>query len=195
MGAAFASLAMLSGDVAAGCTKEGKTCDRSGDCCEGGRCRCTNGRAACGGRCRDLDRDDNHCGACNNACAAGAACSGGVCFGEGGCAAGVSTCVDDGSFPCGGNLDCQCVVTRDGATRCADITTNNGFCGACDSDDDCAVLGAGAFCVLADGPESSCCSGLGSAEIDNVCMLPCPIGVLPPRAARRAAAPAADGRR
>ncbi len=45
-------------------------------CTEGG---CPAGQTHCGGFCVDLHLDDNNCGACNNACAAGESCRAGNC--------------------------------------------------------------------------------------------------------------------
>ncbi|MDF3038476.1 MAG: repeat containing protein [Thermomicrobiales bacterium] len=74
--------------VAAGCKKVGKKCDKNKDCCDGARCggkecKCKSGFDECGGKCYDLDKDENHCGSCNTACAPGATCEDGACV-EGG---------------------------------------------------------------------------------------------------------------
>ena len=68
----------------AGCKKVGKKCDKNKDCCDGARCKgkkctCKSGLDECGGKCFDLDRDDQHCGACSTACVSPDACCDGVC--------------------------------------------------------------------------------------------------------------------
>ena len=73
--------------VAAGCKKVGKKCDKNNDCCDhakckggkNGECRCKSGFTECGGKCFDLDKDENHCGSCNTACDPGWGCFDGVC--------------------------------------------------------------------------------------------------------------------
>ncbi|HEY8428392.1 MAG TPA: hypothetical protein VIL20_08465 [Sandaracinaceae bacterium] len=95
---------------AADCGACGVECDpRVSDRCDGGRCRCGTGRDACDGTpesiccsngvdvmCVDTTRDRNHCGRCNNACAAGERCEGGTCTSgaacPGGCAPGEVCC-------------------------------------------------------------------------------------------------------
>jgi len=41
---------------------------------------CMPGAALCGGECRLVERDNNHCGACNVACADNQQCAGGACY-------------------------------------------------------------------------------------------------------------------
>ncbi len=74
--------------VAAACKKVGKKCDKNKDCCDGARCggkkcKCKSGFSKCNKKCYDLDQDENHCGACDNACAPAATCIDGACV-EGG---------------------------------------------------------------------------------------------------------------
>ena len=66
------------------CKKVGRNCDRNGDCCpgaecRGGECRCKDGREECNGECFHLDRDEDHCGACDSACSADETCCDGAC--------------------------------------------------------------------------------------------------------------------
>ncbi len=89
------ALALLAGGAApllvnappparAGCKKVGKNCDKNKDCCDDARCQgkkctCKSGFTECGGKCFDLDKDENHCGSCNTACDPGWGCCDGVC--------------------------------------------------------------------------------------------------------------------
>ena len=60
----------------------GEICTGNGDvCCAGAEC-CPDG-------CRDLNVDENNCGACGNACGAGTSCSNGYC-----CPNGTRACGD-----------------------------------------------------------------------------------------------------
>ena len=88
--AALGSAAFGATPAAAGCKKVGRKCDKNKDCCDGvrckgdkkdkkGRCRCKSGLRECGGRCQNLDTDENHCGSCNASCAVGIPCSAGTC--------------------------------------------------------------------------------------------------------------------
>ena len=64
---------------------EGEACGLPGDvCCGGalcvsGTCNCPSGQTNCSGVCRDLDTDDNHCGACGTPCPSGSSCEDGEC--------------------------------------------------------------------------------------------------------------------
>ena len=68
---------------------------------------CPVGQNLCGTVCADLQSDPNHCGACNNACAAGQLCSAGQC--QTSCAAGETLC----------------------GQSCADLSTSAAHCGQC----------------------------------------------------------------
>jgi hypothetical protein len=85
---------------------------------------CLRGLKRCGDVCVDPKLDKKHCGACDNACAAGDECIDGTCGKPVACASGLSrcdgVCVDLSSDPnhCG---TCQ--------TRCPSLTCSNGSCG------------------------------------------------------------------
>ncbi|ACY14082.1 cadherin-like beta sandwich domain-containing protein [Haliangium ochraceum] len=95
----------------------GRTCGPEQECPEGYQCdlttnmcldACPPGYATCNGACVNLDRDNGHCGACDNVCEAGE-----LCNGEGACEL---TC-QDGFSECAG--------------ACFDLTNNDDHCGAC----------------------------------------------------------------
>ncbi len=70
------------------CKKLNKKFDKSKECCngttcKGGKCKCKGGDRECGNACVNLENDDPHCGACNNACSGATPCENGVCA-EGG---------------------------------------------------------------------------------------------------------------
>jgi hypothetical protein len=88
IGGAASGIAPLLGPPSVlACKNVGKKCYKNNDCCDGarckggknGKCRCKNGFTKCGKRCRDLDKDREHCGVCGNACVSPDACCDGVC--------------------------------------------------------------------------------------------------------------------
>ncbi len=113
----------------------------TGQVCAGGRCgsgnvdggtmqldtgvvNCPTGTTNCNGYCANTSNDPFHCGRCNNACATGALCTGGVC-GSGACTGGTTNCggycanTSNDPFHCGGcNQRCptgmMCVNSRCG---------------------------------------------------------------------------------
>jgi hypothetical protein len=95
------------------CKKVGQNCDQNGDCCDGagckgGECKCKDDRDECGGKCYKLDTDENRCGDCNTACAAGETCCDGTCVDALTDAANCGAC----GFACAGTATCH-----DGACR------------------------------------------------------------------------------
>jgi hypothetical protein len=86
VGAATSLVAtMLLSRPALACKKVGKKCDKNNDCCDGAKCKkdtckCKSGRTECGGKCYKLDKDEKHCGACNNRCTGPELCLSGVCI-------------------------------------------------------------------------------------------------------------------
>ena len=85
-GALGGAMALLGrGEAAAACGTVGQPCDATRRCCPGaacadnGRCRCKPGLTDCGGRCRNLQTDENNCGKCGRVCAAGRTCCAGRC--------------------------------------------------------------------------------------------------------------------
>jgi hypothetical protein len=74
----------------AACKKVGRKCDKNKDCCnhatckgdkkdKKGKCRCKGGFTSCNKQCYDLDKDEQHCGACGNACISPNKCCDGEC--------------------------------------------------------------------------------------------------------------------
>jgi hypothetical protein len=152
--------------VQAGCKKVGKKCDKNKDCCDGarckgdkkdkkGKCRCKGRFTKCDNKCYDLDKDEQHCGACDTACLAGESCVNGICA-EGGCTIDRDSCAPDGScISCPDRPGSVCYLDGDGRTRCSRFL----LCGGCENDADCAGLGPGARCVECAGQ----CGGSGGA--------------------------------
>ena len=81
----------------------------SGQVCSAGQCStsCAPGLTQCGTSCVDSVTNPLHCGACDNACPAGQACTGGLCQ----CPAGQTSC------------DGQCVDTNTNPAHCGNCTT------------------------------------------------------------------------
>jgi hypothetical protein len=127
-------------DATAACGVVGERCQFKTDCCAGSRCdndrcRCRDGLTACGKRCRDLESDRAHCGACGNACRSGQTCCGGTC-------ADLETDADH-CGECGRRCHQICNEMKDGTVMCVgerccdggqcvvDTTSNPEHCGAC----------------------------------------------------------------
>jgi hypothetical protein len=116
------------GEVAARCVKAGRRCGRGDRCCAGAvctrrECVCETGLTACGGRCVDTERNEQHCGACGVACDDGQQCR------EGGCAV---ACVPEEP-----RAACQDRVCGTTENSCGE-TVHCGFCRAdqvCDAED------------------------------------------------------------
>ena len=159
------------------CGLVGEPCAVNGECCHGNRCNgrrcvCQRGKTDCGGRCRDLNTNENHCGECGNRCEAGQSCCGGRCRAcpcgsvriNGRCHAvcqdGRNACRLGGG--CNGNPACTCVKRVGGGAVCVG---GAGDCNGCESDADCAGPGfaPGSVCVDSSG---GCC---GSSS----CQIPC----------------------
>lgn len=159
-------LASRAGEQAmAGCKKEGKKCDKNKDCCDGAtckgkKCRCKSGLNECGGKCFDFDKDEQHCGSCTTACAAGESCVAGVCA-EGGCTADRDSCAPSAiCTSCPDRADAVCYLDDAGKARCA-LTI---FCFDCDDDAFCEDLfGPGARCVGCAGQCGGSASGRACA--------------------------------
>jgi hypothetical protein len=54
-------------------------CGGSSDNCKDGKCTCAAAETDCNGTCADTQSDPANCGGCGVACAAGEACTGGIC--------------------------------------------------------------------------------------------------------------------
>jgi hypothetical protein len=143
----------------AGCKKVGKKCDKNQDCCDHatckgdtknkkGKCRCKGGFTECGGKCYDLDKDEKHCGACNNACAPGSICQDGSCA----CVAceGAEIC-ENGQCQCPAANQCGDVCCDEPAScfedYCQCPSTDFGFC-SCPAGD--GVCDGGGCCLEQD---------------------------------------------
>jgi hypothetical protein len=119
---------------------------------------------------------------CSPACRAGMRCAGGQCVvGQGTCPPGGSTCLSNsGAGDCWLQAqeiseNCQCEISTEGETRCADGFGPNGTtgCGECASSAECESLFpgiAGVFCVKASGATNDCCT----PGKRGFCMVPCP---------------------
>jgi hypothetical protein len=119
---------------------------------------------------------------CSPACPAGMRCAGTQCVvGQGTCPPGGSTCLSNAG---GGDCwlqaqeisdNCQCEISTEGETRCADGFAPDGStgCGECGSSPECERLYPdipGVFCVRVSGAANDCCS----PGTRGVCMVPCP---------------------
>jgi hypothetical protein len=120
--------------------------------------------------------------ACSPACPAGMRCAGTQCVvGQGTCPPGGSTCLSNSG---GGDCwlqaqeisdNCQCEISTEGETRCADGIgiDERAVCGQCASSAECAAAYPdipGVFCVRASGAANDCCS----PGTRGFCMAPCP---------------------
>ena len=120
----------------AGCKKVGKKCDK---------------------KCYDLDKDEQHCGNCNTACATGESCVAGTCA-EGGCTANLDSCASSAlCTPCPDRAESVCYLDDAGQARCSRVI----LCFDCESDASCEeVFGTGARCIACAG---QCGSGRACA--------------------------------
>jgi hypothetical protein len=139
-------------EQALACKKVGRKCDKNKDCCDGarckggknGKCRCKGGFTKCGKQCYNLDKDEQHCGACDNACAEGDSCIDGSCA-EFGCTANLDSCEEDAlCIACPNRPEAVCYLDDEGRARCSLVL----LCTGCEEDADCDGFGPGARCVL-----------------------------------------------
>ncbi len=150
----------------------GEVCSPSGVCVSG----CPNGGKVCGavasnatGQCVDVSSDPANCGACGNACAAGALCEGGQCrhnctsFGGGGC---------DGSPQADGGVDCGACGTASMPCppySCVDPSSDKYSCGSCGN-----VCGDGQLC--SGGVCTTVCAASEVCSLKGACVGSCPNG-------------------
>ena len=155
------------------CGFVGEPCRVNGECCHGNRCNgrrcvCRPNHTDCGGRCRDLRFNENHCGECGNRCEAGQTCCWGRC-GEGPCCPGGAVRINgrchavcrngrttcDPTGGCNGNPACTCATRVGGGSVCVG---GAGSCVGCESDADCVGrdFDPGSVCVVSAG---DCCGG------------------------------------
>jgi hypothetical protein len=177
-------------------------CDcTAGEVCDQGVCRslaegCSAGRLACGATCVDQLTNQNHCGACNNACADGRICSSGACV----CLQGFSSCGNEcanlqtdaqhcGScdVACGGGRVCQtgaCVCPPTLSLcgdQCADLQKDAAHCGACGTTCQGGQTCAAGQCVCPPGQElcgtpAACVDTLENDDHCGACGVECELG-------------------
>ena len=133
---------------------DGQLCDGAGVC----ESACSPDEAWCTDACYDLDSDDDHCGACDNACPSGRSCVDGECECEGASEAlCLGNCFDLNKDVnhCGkcGNA-CPQPAEPDSTRIC-----EAGMCGAC-----------GAYTQLCCSGASACAEGLSCSE--GACLCP-----------------------
>jgi hypothetical protein len=160
IGGAIGASALLGSQPALACKRVGRKCDKNKDCCAGAKC--TGGK-------KEKCRCKSGFTTCNKTCcpASSQECVGGICVTPpGGCPPGADFCSEIVITPCGGDPNCICSRSTEGATLCGDTETENAVCGQCQSSADCASFGPGAFCVRTVLP---CCG----PDAQNVCRLPC----------------------
>ena len=152
----------LPGHGAAGCKKVGKKCEKNKDCCDhakcqGKECKCKSGFTECDKKCFDLDKDEQHCGNCDTACATGESCVAGTCA-EGGCTVNLDSCAPSAlCTPCPDRDESVCYLDDAGQARCSRVI----LCFDCESDASCEeVFGTGARCIACAG---QCGSGRACA--------------------------------
>jgi len=131
--------------------------------------------SACNSGCVDTNRDNANCGACGNACGAGATCTSGVCTCPAGQAYCNGSCIGDQSDPnnCGGcgvacdtasgfvcssgACTCSTSLTRCGSA-CVDTSSDNSHCGGCN-----VSCRSGTTC------QSGSCQCYGGKRCGNAC--------------------------
>lgn len=123
-----------------GCGGSCGTCAATRTCSAAGQCDCSGTRTECGASCVLLDRSRNHCGACNNACAANEDCVGGACqcvpdctgrmCGDDGCGGSCGSC--GAMRVCGAGGSCMCSAGLDDCGgNCTDVRIDEANCGSC----------------------------------------------------------------
>ena len=172
-------------EVAAACRRVGQGCNADDDCCPGARCNnkkkcvCRAGRTNCAGRCRNLDTDQNNCGACGTECPPGRTCCGGAC---------VDT--DGSSLHCGAcGRECSpftsCCNGACRATCLGDDVVRNPFTCACVCKDPSKER-CGGQCLspcfadeVRDPNTCACvCAVPGETKCGVQCLPPCPSGMV-----------------
>ncbi len=102
----------------------------AGTTCEAGSCVCSDGRTLCGSACVDTDTDPQHCGGCNQTCAAPGTCVGGECRTE--------------QPDAGPDADAGADVEADGDTVTGDVPDDVAKpCNTCTTTTRCACRAAG----------------------------------------------------
>lgn len=138
---------------------------------------CALGSELCSGVCVSISSDNANCGVCGNVCAAGQACSGGICSCSSGLANCLGACVNTATdtVNCGacGNAcaqgqvcaagRCQCQTGLTACTNgCVDTASDGDNCGGCGS-----VCAEGTVC--SQGVCSASC-GAGLTQCDRSCV-------------------------
>jgi alpha-tubulin suppressor-like RCC1 family protein len=113
---------------------------------------CLSGLTACAGVCRDTRTDEAHCGACDNACAAGRSCLAGAC----------SACGAAGQPACGTSCNARLTVC---SGVCRDLTADVANCGACGNACGASALCRAAACVPCGRAGQPTCAGACAARL------------------------------
>jgi hypothetical protein len=115
--------------------------DQLSQSCYGGTCaydNCDGSLCNCGGQCADLSTNNEHCGACDNACTGGKYCTGGKCV-------------------------CPPSLTDCGGV-CVDLLADASHCGqcdlACDDNPYCPGFCTGGYCSQGCAPPLCECNGM-----------------------------------
>lgn len=172
----------------AACSVVGSSLDGyTGGECPGGQCveECSAGQTRCGTECVDLSSNDQHCGACDAACAVGQACTAGKC--ETSCSVdqtecdgicvdtqtNVGHCGSCGSACATGQVcvggSCQ-IICPGGQVECSglciDLNNNNQHCGACGKACAAGEVCANGACALSCPPGQTQC-GTTCADLQS----------------------------
>jgi hypothetical protein len=102
-----------------------------------GKVTCPPGLTNCGGVCRVLTIDPDHCGSCAHVCASNEICRGGVCTQLGACPSGQTNC----------------------GSGCVDLQTNPNHCGSCGHACATGEVCSAGVCGCASGSTRPCYSG------------------------------------
>ena len=147
--------------------------------------RCPAGLTSCGGLCRDLTSNVEHCGACGNVCGLDSVCRNGTCVkvactceptcasGLTWCGACVNTATDEANCGACGTACAPGQVCSNGTCIAGTACTTPADCPG--SDDDCQsrTCTNGVCGVLHSGDGATCAGGNGTC-VDGICTSTCP---------------------
>lgn len=162
-GQSFALWSVLAGVLLLGCAGRGTDGPEpsgtagNGGSGNGGAGGCGSGQMMCSSGCKDLSTDQQNCGTCGNACAAGQTCQGGQCLCSAGLLACGGSCVASDATHCGG---CS--------TMCASgqVCANNACAASCPAGQAQCTDGA---CVPPTGGTALHCGGCNPCPDGSVC--------------------------